>query len=177
MNDQRGYLSATIETAIGIDVDGLLAELEKIPDQIAEIRAQIAPLRSELKMRQERYASRGRSPSHADIVRATLMSKLKEEVRTAYNEDPDQRVDSKGNLVKIELTDGRCEDLAHARPEYQEYVRKTNAEHKRIAQLGRDLGPLYDRIEFLRGKKEALLQYVEIAKAKIYAFNATTRLQ
>jgi chromosome segregation ATPase len=176
MSDEHGYLSATIHAAIGTDVDGLVEELGKIPERIFEIREKIAPIRAELKMRQERYASRGRSPSHADIIRATLMAKLKEEVRTAYNEDPDQRVDSKGNLVKIELTDGRCEDIAHAKQEYQEYVRKTNAEHRRIAELGKQLSPLYDELEKLKGVREYLNQYIEVAKAKIYAFNATSRL-
>lgn len=173
MSDEHGYLSATIHAAIGTDVDGLVEELGKIPERIFEIREKIAPIRAELKMRQERYASRGRSPSHADIIRATLMAKLKEEVREAYNIDPDQRVDARGNL---ELTDGRCEDIAHAKPEYQDYVRKTNAEHRRISELGKLLSPLYDELEKLRGIKEYLNQYIEVAKAKIYAFNATSRL-
>lgn len=177
MADQPGDLLATVQASIGWDLDGLLRELEAIPGQVREIREKIAPLRAELKMRQERYASRGRSPSHSDIIRSTLMAKLKEEERQKYNACPDSRTDAKTErTVKIELTDGRCEDLAHARTEYQEFVRNVNREHKRIAAIGRELGPLYDQLELIRGRKEYLTQRLEIAKALIYAFNSTSKI-
>lgn len=176
MSEDPGYLLSTVQTAIGWDVAGLATALEAMADKTLAVREQIAPLRSELKMLQEKYASKGRSPSHSDIIRSTLMAKLKEEERTKYNACPDTRVDSKGNQLKVELTDGRCEDLAHAREEYQEFVRKTNRDHRRIGHLGKELAPLYDRLEFLRGKKQALLERLEIARALIYSFNATSRI-
>ena len=166
MAESPGYLTQTVQTSIGWDLAGLLKELEAIPDRIQEIREKIAPLRAELKMRQERYASRGRSPSHSDIIRSTLMAKLKEEERQKYNTCPDTRTDAKTErTVKVELTDGRCEDLAHARPEYQEFVRNVNREHKRIAAIGRELGPLYDQLELIRGRKEYLTQRLEAPRA------------
>lgn len=177
MSEDPGYLLSTVQTAIGWDVAGLATALEAMADETLAVREKIAPLRSELKMLQERYASKGRSPSHSDIIRSTLMAKLKEEERMKYNACPDTRVDVKTEKsVKIELTDGRCEDLAHAREEYQEFVRKTNRDHRRIGHLGKELAPLYDRLEFLRGKKQALLERLEIARALIYSFNATSRI-
>lgn len=179
MPDRPGDLLATVQASIGWDVENLLRESEKIPDEILAIRQEMAPLRSELKALQEHYASKGRSPSHADIIRSTLLADLKEKVREEYAKCPDTKPHPKNPLrqVPIPITDGRAEDLAHQHPRYKEYVRMQNADYKRMAELGKQLAPKFDRIEAMKGKQRHIAQYLEMAKALVNAWNASTRLQ
>jgi chromosome segregation ATPase len=169
-------LKTTIVQAIGYDVDGLLKELEELPKRIYALRQKINPLRSEMRMLQERFASKGRSSSHYDLQRLVLLSELKEEARVLYRRDPEFKEDSKGRTIRIELTDGRAEDIAHAHPRYRKFIEEADAERKRISEINKELGPLFDKIEVWRGRKEFLVNTIEIAKAMVYGWNASTKL-
>lgn len=171
-----GRLLALVSTDIGWDIAGSLKALEAIPGQIHAIRERIAPLKAELKMLEAKYASKGRSPSHYDIQRSVLMSKLKEEARRMYEANPNYRTGPKGQQIKIELTDGRSEDMAHAAQEYKDFVRRASHDQKRIGQIGKELGPMYDEIERLRGAKEYLMERINMAVALTNAWGRESRL-
>lgn len=175
MNEDAGRLLRLISTDAGVDISGLLDELEKVPQQIFKIREKIAPLRAELRLLQSRYESKGRSPSNWDVERGMLLSELKEEARRNYKLRPDTKDTSRGK-VAVELTDGRAEDLAHASPRYIEFVAKADTERRRIADLGKEIGVLFDKMETWQGRKEFLVQKIEMARAFVYAFAAEARL-
>lgn len=173
---EPGRLSKLVWIDIGMDVDGLLAELEKVPGRVYNLRQKIAPLKAELAMLQARFESKGRSPSHYDISRSMLLSSLKEDIRAAYNRKPEFKEDAKGNKTRMPLTDGRAEDAAHASLLYKQLVEEADEQRRRIADLGREIGGYFDSIEAWRGKKEFLLAKLEQAKALTFAFSAEARL-
>jgi hypothetical protein len=86
-NPEPARIRALVQQETGWDVDGLLSELESIPRKVYDIRQELAPLRSEMRMLEDRFASKGRSPSHWDIERGVLLSELKEEARILYYRD------------------------------------------------------------------------------------------
>jgi predicted nucleic acid-binding Zn-ribbon protein len=157
----------------GMDIPGLLGEMEKLPREMFSIRQKLSPLRSELAMLKARYDSKGRSPSHFDIQRSLLLSELKEEARVTYYRNPDYREDSKGRKVRIELTDGRAEDVAHAHPRYRKFIEESQDELKRMAQISREMQPLFDRIEGLKGREKYLTLKLEQGRALTYTYNAS----
>lgn len=176
MSTDPGRLSRMVYADLDIDVPGLEAELEAVPRKVYALRQKIAPLRAELRMLQARFESKGRSPSHFDIQRGLLLSELKEEARVLYDRDPKFKEAAKGRQVKIELTDGRAEDIAHAHPRYHRFVEEAEDQQKRIADLGREISDLYDRVEVWKGRKEYLTQKLEQARALTYAWSAEARL-
>lgn len=171
-----GRLTRLVSDDIGWNIAGALREAESIPERIHEIRLKMAPLRSEQKELEAKYASKGRSPSHYDVQRSVLMSKLKEAARQMYDANPNFRTDSKGNQVRIELTDGRAEDMAHAAQEYKDFVRKASRDQKRLAQIGRELSPMFDQIERLKGIAAYLKMRHEAAVALTNAWARESRL-
>ena len=60
-----GRLARLVYADADMDVPGLLAELESVPERIYSLRQKIAPLRAELRMLEARFASKGRSPGQA----------------------------------------------------------------------------------------------------------------
>ncbi len=172
-----GRLLRLVSEDAGMDIAGLLRELEAVPRKKYAIRQKLAPLKAELTMLQARYASKGRSPSFWDVERSMLLSQLKEEARQSYNRNPDLRTDPKtGREVKIELTDGRAADAAHADPRYREFVEKSKAEQRRMNEIGKQIGLLFDRLEVWKGREKFLLTKLEEAKALTYAYNSSARL-
>lgn len=173
---EPGRIRELVQHETGIDVDGLLGEMEQIPRKVYAIRQELAPLKAELVMLEARYESKGRSPSHFDIARSFLLSELKEEARVLYNRDPEFKEDAKGKKTKIVFTDGRAEDWAHASPRYRKFIEEAEQERRRIAEL-RDLaGRLYDKLELGKGRKEYLLQKLEQAKAQTYLLSSQMKL-
>lgn len=172
MNDDAGRLLHLVEQDVGWNISGLLQELHDVPRRIFAVREKVAPLKAELAMLKARYESKGRSPSHFDIRRSLLLSELKEEARVIYYRNPDFKEAAKGRQVRIELTDGRAEDIAHAHPRYRKFVEEAEEDHRRIAEIGKQLSPLFDRIEGLRGRRDYLIQRIEMARALTYAWKA-----
>lgn len=174
--DDPGRVTALVSHETGYDVDGMLRELEEAPKKYWEIRQKIGPLLAEKRAIEERYTSRGRSPSMWDVERALLLSELKEEERDRYNAEPDYKTDGKGNKVKIELTDGRAEDRAHAALRYRTFVADSKAERQRARDLKRDLGKLFDKLEAWKLRREYLKIKLEQIKAETYLLNGQARL-
>jgi chromosome segregation ATPase len=139
-----GRLASLVFHDIGMDVPGMLKELEAIPERIHEGKRRLLPLKAELDDLRERYQSRAQQPSQADLERRVLLSEIMEEERVLYNRDPDFATDAKGNQKKIELTDGRAENRAHAHPRYRAYVERMREERKRMAQLSAQCREIYD---------------------------------
>lgn|GEM_PF-5625265 len=160
----------------GYDVDGLLRALEELPRRVYALRQRVAPLKAELAMLKARYDSKGRSPSHFDLQRSLLLSELKEEARDAYERDPKYRTDSRGRQTKIELTDGRAEDLAHASLRYRKFLEEAEADWRRIGELGKEISQLWDKIESWRGRQSYLIQALEMSRAHVYAWSAEARI-
>lgn len=169
-------IRALVQHETGIDTAGLLDEMEEIPRKVYAIRQQIAPLKAELAMLEARFESKGRSPSHFDIARSFLLSELKEEARVLYNRDPEFKEDAKGKKTKIVYTDGRAEDWAHCSPRYRKFIEEAEQERRRIAELRDRAGRLYDKLELGKGRKEYVLQKLEIAKAQTYLLSSQMKL-
>lgn len=176
MSDDPGRVRALVQHETGIDTDGLLAELEQIPRKVYAIRQELAPLKAELAMLEARFESKGRSPSHFDIARSFLLSELKEEARVLYNRDPEFKEDAKGKKTKIVFTDGRAEDWAHASPRYRKFIEEADEQRRRIAELRDAAGRLYDKLEMGKGRKEFILQKLEIAKSQTYLLSSQMKL-
>lgn len=169
-------IRALVQQETGWDAEGLLAELEALPRKIYSIRQKLAALRSEMRMLEDRFASKGRSPSHWDIERGLLLSELKEEARIIYARDPEMKTDAKGNESVIPLTDGRAEDIAHAHPRYRKFVEESQADRRRIREIGRGVGTLYDGLEGLKGKREFIRAKLEQLKAETYLLSSQMKL-
>jgi hypothetical protein len=171
-----GRTTAFVAHETGYDVDGLLREMEDLPQKFFGLRQKLSPLRAEKGAIDDRFASRGRSPSMWDVERSLLLSELKEEARELYNRSPQFREDSKGNQVKIELTDGRAEDIAHAHPRYRKFVQESIDERRRARELGKQIGKIYDRLEAWKRRSEYIKLKLEQIKAETYLLNGQARL-
>lgn len=170
---------ASVVHDIGLDLPGLLKELESIPRRIYRLRKKIAPLKAEMKLLQSRYESKGRSPSHYDLERTILLSKLKEDARAIYKRNPEFRQTNAGKQVievRQELTDGRAEDIAHGSPSYTAFVEQGEADRRRIAELGKEIGEHYNVIEGLKGREKYILQTIDIGKMLGYNRSAEAKL-
>lgn len=177
MNDgDPGRVTAFVSHETGYDVAGMLAEQDGLPQKFFQLRQKISPLLAEKRAIDARYAARGRSTSLWDIERGILLSELKEEARVLYNRDPDFKTDGKGKQVKIELTDGRAADLAHAHPRYRKLIDESRDERKRAHELSKQLGKLFDRMEAWKRRADALKIKLEQIKAETYLLNGQARL-
>jgi hypothetical protein len=174
--DVPGRVTALVSHETGYDVDGMLRELEEAPKKYWEMRQKVGPLLAEKRAIEDRYISRGRSPSLWDVERSLLLSELKQEARDAYSQKPDYKTDAKGNQVKIELTDGRAEDIAHAALRYRTFVDDTKAERRRARELKKELGKLFDKLEAWKLRREYLKIKLEQIKAETYLLNGQARL-
>jgi chromosome segregation ATPase len=169
-------IRALVQQETGWDCEALFVEMEATPQKMYALRQKIAPLRAEMKMLEDRFASKGRSPSHWDIERGLLLSELKEEARIIYARDPDLKTDAKGNESVIPLTDGRAEDIAHAHPRYRKFVEESQADRRRIREIGGEVGKLYDRLEAWKGRREFLRSKLEQIKAETYLLSSQMKL-
>lgn len=170
---------ALVTQDIGLDLMGLLKELENIPRRIYRLRRKIAPLKAEMKLLQSRYESHGRSSSHYDLARTVLLSKLKEDARGIYKRNPEFRQTNAGKEIleiRQELTDGRAEDIAHGSASYTAFVEQGEADRRRIAELGKEIGEHYNVIEGLKGREKYILQTLDIGKMLGYNRSGEMRL-
>ena len=175
-DNDSGRVTALVSHETGYDVDGMLRELDEAPKKYWEIRQKIAPLLAEKRAIEERYTSRGRSPSMWDVERSLLLSELKEEARDAYSQNPAFKTDARGNEVRIELTDGRAEDKAHAALRYRKFIEDSKIERQRARDLKKALGILFDKLEAWKLRREALKIKLEQIKAETYLLNGQARL-
>lgn len=171
-----GRTTAFVAHETGWDVDGMMRELEGLPQKFFGLRQKIAPLLAEKRAIEDRFASRGRSPSVWDVERSLLLSELKEEARVIYSRNPDTRTDAKGNETVVTMTDGRAEDVAHAHPRYRKFVEESRAERQRARELGREVGKLFDRLEAWKLRRDFLKIKLEQIKAETYLLNGQARL-
>jgi hypothetical protein len=154
-----GRLAEIVFRDIGMNVPGMLRELEAIPERIHQGKQALLPLKAELDMLRERYQARAQQPSQADLERRILLSELMEEHRVLYGRNPDRKEDGKA----IPLTDGRAENAAHAHPRYRNYVAQMAAERKRMAELSNECRKIYDGIDKLKMKMGVLQQKLQQA--------------
>lgn len=171
-----GRVTQFVTHEVGWDVEGLSREMDAMPQRIYSLRQKISPLRSEVVMIEDRYASRGRSISIWDADRTVLLSELKEEARVIYNRNPDFKTDGKGNQVKIEMTDGRAEDVAHAHPRYRKFLQEARDERKRAKEVRTEMGKLYDKLEAWKNRREAIKSRLEQVKADTYLLSSQMKL-
>ncbi len=176
MSDDPGRVTALVSLETGYDVDGMLKENDDIPKRIFSLRQQISPLLAEKRAIDARYIAKGRSTSLWDVERGILLSELKEEARVLYNRDPDFKEDAKGNQTKIELTDGRAEDIARGHPRYRKMIEESRDERKRAATLGKELSKLFDKLEAWKRRADALKIKLEQIKAETYLLNGQLKL-
>lgn len=174
--DEPGRVTALVSHETGYDIPGMLKEQDEIPKRIFSLQQKISPLRAEKRAIDARYFAKGRSTSLFDIERGILLSELKEEARVLYNRDPDFKTDGRGNKVKVELTDGRAEDMARGHPRYRKFIEESRDERKRALELGKELGKLYDKLDAWKRKADALKVKLDQMKAETYLLNGQARL-
>lgn len=174
--EDAGRLLSVLSHDFGMDIEGMLRELEEIPSRMKVGKGKIAPLKAEQDLLRSRFDARALQPSQFELERRILLSELKEEQRILYNRDPEFRTDSRGKNVKVELTDGRAEDLAHGHPRYARFVDEGRTDRRRLAELAAELRTLYDAMDVLKAKKAFLLAKLEQIKAMTYAWNGEARL-
>lgn len=172
-----GRLAALVFRDIGMDVPGLLKELEQIPKRILAGKRRLRPLKLELDGLREHYSARAQQPSQADLDRKALLSELMEEARTVYNQRPDLKDDpKKGGKVKIELTDGRAEALAHAHPRYRDRLAQMSADRKRMAELAGLCREIYDVLDHHKQRMAVIRDFLKHAEGLEHCWSAEARL-
>lgn len=175
--NEPGRTTAFVAHETGYDLDGMLKELEEAPKKYWEIRQRIGPLLAEKRAIDDRFVSRGRSPSMWDVERSLLLSELKEEARDAYNQNPAYRTDAKtGREIKLEMTDGRAEDVAHASLRYRTFINDSKADRQRAQDLKKALGKLFDKLEAWRLRREFLRVKLDQIKAETYLLSSQMKL-
>jgi len=171
-----GRTTAFVAHETGWDVDAMMRELEEAPKKYWEIRQKIGPLLAEKRAIDDRYASRGRSPSMWDVERSLVLSEITEEVRDAYNANPAFKTDAKGNKIKIELTDGRAADMAHAALRYRTFIKDSKIERQRANDLKKELGTFFDKLEAWKLRREFLKIKLDQIKAETYLLSSQMKL-
>lgn len=164
---EAGRLLSLISEEAGWDIPALFREYEAVPKKIYGYRQRIAPLKAEMALLQARYEAKGQQPSQYDDERKTLLAELKEDERDRWERE---------NESDKPLSDGRAEDKARASKRYRDFVREAGEERRRIADLGRQVGELYDRIEVWKGRKEYLEKLLDQCKAVTYTYGSEARL-
>ena len=143
----------------GVDPDGLLAEMERVNDQLFEVRMALAARRAQMAVLESEV-------SLFDHTRKALLSRIGEDRRLILEAQIVLEVQQDGKAT-TKVVEAALDTWAHAHPEYIAFLEEAKERRQQYEAEKAKLDETWAKIHHLTGVMEYLTQRIRLAEEQI----------